>query len=178
MNCPFCGSEAKFNKNGILAVAECEFCGAALTDPDTGYPKLWNEGEGRYNFHNIKANMFLELAEQSVQILRTYHTYDLYLLLKEVRNERASMYHGLHIFNKASDQEDGFKEVADVQGKDYEYWTRRMFVIENILRERQGWFPERIDAKFLSGVEDKIRKCLKKNMVIRKERKTEGSKVK
>ncbi|MEH7460108.1 hypothetical protein V7183_23780 [Bacillus sp. JJ1127] len=74
---------------------------------------------------------------------------------------RSNPYYGLRLFNKASEVDNDYQELAKNQGKDYEYWTRRKFVIENILLERQGYFPEKITDKVLEFMADQIKKSMK-----------------
>lgn len=166
MFCPYCGLEAKVNHAGVLDEANCNFCGGSLVDEDTGYPQLCTIKGERFEFRKIKYNVFIEHVEQPVSVLKTYHTFDLYLLLKEVRSMRSDSYYGLRLFNKASEVDDEYKDLAKNQGKDYEYWTRRKFVIENILLERQGYFPEKITDKVLGVMLDQIKKSTKRKMTI------------
>lgn len=166
MFCPYCGIEAKVNHAGVLEEANCNFCGGSLVDEDTGYPKLCAIKGDRFEFHKMKPNVFIEHVEQPVSVLKTYHTFDLYLLLKEVRSMRSDTYYGMRVLNNASEVEDEFKDLAKDQGKNYEYWTRRKFVIENILLERQGYFPERITDKVLEFMADQIKKSMKRKMKI------------
>ncbi|HHK5548789.1 TPA: hypothetical protein ACQUHN_005339 [Bacillus thuringiensis] len=62
--------------------------------------------------------------------------------------------------------DDEFKDLTQDQAKDYEYWTRRKFVIENILLERQGYFPEKITNKVLGFMADQIKKSMQRKMKI------------
>ncbi|MCU5490137.1 MULTISPECIES: hypothetical protein [Bacillus] len=68
--------------------------------------------------------------------------------------------------NNASEVDDEFKDLTQDQAKDYEYWTRRKFVIENILLERQGYFPEKITNKVLGFMADQIKKSMQRKMKI------------
>ncbi|PFY13876.1 hypothetical protein [Bacillus pseudomycoides] len=166
MFCPYCGIEAKKNHAGVLEEANCNFCGGSLVDENTGYPKLCDIKGERFEFHKIQSNVFIEHVEQPVSVLKTYHTFDLYLLLKEVRSMRSETYYGLRLLNNASEVDDEYKDLAKNQGKDYEYWTRRKFVIENLLLERQGYFPEKITDKVLGFMVDQIKKSMKRKMTI------------
>lgn len=49
----------------------------------------------------------------------------------------------LQLLNKASKTESTLQATADETGGEYEYYTRKAWVIENILLERQGFFPEK-----------------------------------
>ncbi|QDZ77363.1 hypothetical protein D0437_32330, partial [Bacillus cereus] len=92
----------------------------------------------------------------------------LYLLLREVREARSQTYYGLQLLNKASKEEHTLQATADETGGEYEYYTRKVWVIENILLERQGFFPEKITARVLEYMGEQIRKSKKKMMKISK----------
>ncbi|PEF41745.1 hypothetical protein, partial [Bacillus wiedmannii] len=111
---------------------------------------------------------FLEHINQSVEELKQYHTYDLYVLLKEVREARSQTYYSLQLLNKASKEEGDLQAVADETGGEYEYYTRKEWVIENILLERQGFFPEKVTVRVLEYMGEQIRKSKKKTMKISK----------
>lgn len=66
------------------------------------------------------------------------------------------------MLNNASEVDDECKDLAQDQAKDYEYWTRREFVIENILLERQGYFSEKNTDKVLEFMTNQITKLIKK----------------
>ncbi|MEJ9181039.1 hypothetical protein [Bacillus thuringiensis] len=74
----------------------------------------------------------------------------------------------LQLLNKASKTESTLQATADETGGEYEYYTRKAWVIENILLERQGFFPEKITARVLEYIGEKIRKSKKKSMRISK----------
>lgn len=76
------------------------------------------------------------------------------------------------MLNNASEVDDEFKDLAQDQANDYEYWTRRKFVIENILLERQGYFPERKTDKILRFMADQIKKSMKRKMKISQTKQT------
>ncbi|MBG9667189.1 hypothetical protein ABE21_15160, partial [Bacillus thuringiensis] len=77
-------------------------------------------------------------------------------------------YYGLQLLNKASKTEKKLQVTANETGGDYEYYTRKAWVIENILLERQGFFPEKITARVLQYMEEQIQKSKKKTMKISK----------
>lgn len=72
----------------------------------------------------------------------------------------------MRVLNNASEVDDEFKDLTQDQAKDYEYWTRRKFVIENILLKRQGYFPEKITNKVLGFMADQIKKSMQRKMKI------------
>ena len=46
----------------------------------------------------------------------------------------------------------------------YDYWTRRQNVIENVLIDREGYFPARITDKLLREKLELITKCQQQSM--------------
>ncbi|MED1560113.1 hypothetical protein [Bacillus paramycoides] len=166
MNCPYCATPIQVDNDGIVQEA-CKFCGGRIRKQQTGMLQICQNGE-RFEFTKMKQHIFLEYINQSVEELKQYHTYDLYLLLKEVREARSQTYYGLQLLNKASKKEKTLQVTANETGGEYEYYTRKAWVIENILLERQGFFPEKITARVLQYMEEQIQKSKKKPMKISK----------
>ncbi|MEH7217469.1 hypothetical protein ACWKTS_32150 [Bacillus toyonensis] len=166
MNCPYCATSIQVDKNGVVQEV-CEFCGGHMREQQTGMLQICRNGE-RFEFTKMQQNIFLEHINQSVGELKQYHTYDLYLLLKEVREARSQTYYGLQLLNKASKTEKKLQVTVNETGGEYEYYTRKAWVIENILLERQGFFPEKITDRVLQYMEEQIQKSKKKTMKISK----------
>ncbi|WP_418904874.1 hypothetical protein [Bacillus cereus] len=166
VNCPYCATPIQVDNNGVVQEI-CEFCGGHMREQQTGMLQICQNGE-RFEFTKMQQNIFLEHINQSVGELKQYHTYDLYLLLKEVREARSQTYYGLQLLNKASKTEGKLQVTANETGGEYEYYTRKAWVIENILLERQGFFPEKITARVLQYMEEQIKKSKKKTMKISK----------
>lgn len=166
MNCPFCSSELKVN-NGCLA-PKCDFCGADLRDRNLGRLRLVSAEGERYTFQKMKTNIFEEHAKQSVGILKTYHTFDLYILLREVRETRELVYTGYEVFVKAAEVETEYEELAKKEYKSFNDWTKRMYVIENILLERQGYFPSKVTDKVLQYMWNQMKSSKRSKMKVQK----------
>ncbi|PEA62962.1 hypothetical protein CON74_00110 [Bacillus thuringiensis] len=166
MNCPYCATPIQVVKNSVVQEI-CKFCGGHMREQQTGVLQFCENGE-RFEFTKMQKHIFLEHINQSVEELKKYHTYDLYLLLKEVREARSQAYYGLQLLNKASKTERTLQVTANETGGEYEYYTRKAWVIENILLERQGFFPEKITARVLQYMEEQIQKSKKKTMKISK----------
>jgi hypothetical protein len=113
---------------------------------------------------------FLEWIERNTAELMMLHTVELLLLLREVRKARSDHFGTLHIFNKVESQEvkEEIREAKSYQGGQYEYLTRKLWVIENIIRERIGYVPERMSQPFLIKQMEEAKKE-PKPMRIRKE---------
>jgi hypothetical protein len=166
VNCPYCATPIQVDKNGVVQEI-CEFCGGHMREQQTGMLQICQNGE-RFEFTKMQQHIFLEHINQNVGDLKQYHTYDLYLLLKEVRDARSQTYYGLQLLNKASKTKKKLQVTANETGGEYEYYTRKAWVIENILLERQGFFPEKITARVLQYMEEQIQKSKKKTMKISK----------
>ncbi|WP_420975198.1 hypothetical protein [Bacillus thuringiensis] len=147
ISCAYCSTKIEFNKKGRIKET-CPFCEANLEDLHLNTLKIC-QNEKRFEFHKIQNNVFLDQANQSVKVLKKFHTFDLYLLLKEVRQARSQKFTVLRIINKASKQNKQFNNIAIEIGNDYEYYTRKAWAIENILLEKQSYFPEKITEKSL-----------------------------
>jgi hypothetical protein len=103
--------------------------------------------------------------------IMTLSTFELLYLLKMIRKERNDMYHHMHVFRRASDAGSiDYKEAEKDSGRDYIYFTKKAFVVENIIRSRIGYVPARITENDLVKYLDNIKKGKKGPMMIRSKR--------
>lgn len=136
MICSYCGSE-----NGQYAET-CGFCDAPL----------------KIQRPQLKNLVFLEQAELPFGELSLFHTYDLLILLRLVREERSSTYNLLRMTRKISqgvEVDSGSLALAFAE-EEYRRYTARMKVIEGILIDRMGYKPKRVDDKLLGSLRAKI----------------------
>lgn len=140
MICSYCKTET-------LNTEICDFCKADLT---LARPKI---------------NPFLDELDalRTQPELQQLHTYDLMRLLSHIRAERTFRYKYMQNVRKAP-------ETAKMDVKDYDslkdFWiseyqelTARKNIIEQILIDRMGYFPKRIDDKLLGALKYKIERC-------------------
>jgi len=136
MICPYCETEQE-QKN------ICSFCGANLQQKRPQMKQILNQEE----------------AYQSQPILATYHTYDLLLLLSHLREERSSVYKTMQNVRKAPEEakNNNYEETNQYGQELYREATARKNIIEQILIDRMGYYPKRIDSKLLSNLTAKIK---------------------
>lgn len=140
MICTYCKTEQKKQK-------KCFFCGA---DPMQTRPQK-------------KHSLSQEEAYQSQPILATYHTYDLLLLLSHLREERSTAYKTMQNVRKAPqeakiDSETYTYDELNQTGQEfYREATAQKNVIEQILVDRMGYYPKRIDNKLLEALNQKMK---------------------
>lgn len=134
MICSYCGIENKqYEEN-------CGFCDAPLNKQR---PEL-------------KSFVFLEQAELPFGELSSFHTYDLLVLLRLVREERSSTYNFMRITRKASKEIEIDSDSLAFAEQEYRRYTARMKVIEGILIDRMGYKPKRVDDKLLLSLKAKL----------------------
>lgn len=131
--CCYCGSENVLGN-------ECDFCNAPL---DPARPKL-------------KEFVYLELAQRSFKDLVLFHTYDLLLLLRLVREERSKAYNLMRSLQKGENLIEMDSSTLGFSESEYRAYTARMKLIEGILIDRMGYKPKRIDDKLLESLKVKI----------------------
>lgn len=136
MNCPYCEIENPKFSNA------CEFCGANLQAERPSLKEIPSQEE----------------AEQPQPVLATYHTYDLLLFLRYLREERSKAYNLMRSTQKGSKLIEIDSETLTFAEEQYRYYTARMRVIEGILIDRMGYKPKRVDNKLLESLELKMRK--------------------
>ncbi|AOZ94928.1 hypothetical protein [Paenibacillus crassostreae] len=166
LTCPYCGSMIDISGDMYY----CLFC-----EIEVMKDRIQQDG-ARRQIH-LEQRAYLEVVNQPTSELMKRDSYALVCLLRLVRQERTKVYHFLHIFKKANEQQDDFIQAADETGRDYEYWTRKVWILENILRERIGYFPERITDAYLQEMARNIEKSNRKQMkiVARKDNKSGSS---
>lgn len=133
MNCPYCKTE-----NGADEI-RCTFCEADLTAPR---PKI----KPFISFDGYKTH----------HELNTFHTYDLLKLLKDVRKQRSDAFNLLRMALKLSNEVNVSLEMKNITEDDYKRFTAYMHLIEEILIDRIGYKPKRVDDKLLVAWANRI----------------------
>lgn len=133
MLCSYCQTE---NESG----STCSFCKADL----------------QVKRPTIREDLTQEEAELSQPVLATYHTYDLLLLLRHMRQERSTYYKLMQTVRKAPDGVEVPTDTISFAESEYRRYTAHMRVIEGILIDRLGYKPKRVDDKLLGALKAKI----------------------
>jgi hypothetical protein len=98
-------------------------------------------------FRDFALDAYIDKTTPEIMQLSTF---ELLYLLKMIRKERNDRYHHMYIFHRAGKEGlTGYKEVEKETGCDYMYFTKKAFVVENIIRTRLGYVPERITESYL-----------------------------
>lgn len=134
MLCSYCETE---NNN---FASDCEFCGAPL----------------KQQRPQLRKYLSLDQAELPFGQLSLYHTYDLLILLRLVREERTKCYHLMRSVQKGAKELQIDSETLAFAEQEYRRYTARMKVIEGILIDRMGYKPKRVDDKLLASLQAKI----------------------
>lgn len=134
MICSYCGSE-----NNKFA-EDCEFCGASLKKQR---PKM-------------RDFIYLDQCELPFRELSLFHTYDLLILLRLVREERSKSYHLMRTVQKAPEGVFMDSDTLAFAESEYRHYSARMRVLEGILIDRMGYKPKRVDDKLLESLRVKI----------------------
>jgi hypothetical protein len=94
-------------------------------------------------------------------------TVELLCLLKFARKERADIYKRRYTFIQAMKEgADEFSEAERYTFREYEKATRKCFVLENLIRERIGYYPAKLTDSYIQNLAAKMEESLKKDMVI------------
>lgn len=131
--CTYCQTEQEQKKI-------CSFCGADLNKTRPKMKQTLSEDE----------------SYQPQPILETYHTLDLMILLRFLRDERSTNYKLMQTVRKAPEGAEIPKDTIAFAEQQYRENTARAKVIEGILIDRLGYKPKRIDDKLLAALEFKI----------------------
>jgi hypothetical protein len=134
MICSYCQLENK------QYAENCGFCDAPLKKQR---PKL-------------KDYVYVDQAELPFRELSLFHTYDILILLRLVREERTKCYKLMRTVQKAQNEILVDSDTLAFAEQEYRRYTARMKVLEGILIDRMGYKPKRVDNKLLESLKAKI----------------------
>ncbi|CAI6330176.1 hypothetical protein [Bacillus subtilis] len=144
--CPYCGSPvAKENEANYY---ECDFCMIKIKDA---------EEDGSRKTVPFRETADEEDLYKTTPELMTFHTYELLCLLKLIRQKRSQKYNEL--YKKAATGNTDSQESRD----DYQFLTKKMNIVENLLLQRLGYIPDSLYDSFLKKYLDKIKNGKKTN---------------
>lgn len=129
MQCSYCKTENEEKE------IHCTFCGAKL-----------------FSYRpTIKPYIDITDVLKTFKEISTYHTYDLLRMLQIARKERSEAFNLLRITLKASNEIEVPEDLKNNTEIEYRDFTARMHLIEEILIDRIGYKPNRVDDKLLSA---------------------------
>lgn len=99
--------------------------------------------------------------------LMQLETIELLCLLREARSYRAEAYKLRVLRHNAEKQEEFNEEVSRIDEFSYDEYsnaTRKVWVIENIIKDRLGYFPQKVTMNFLNMYLERMEKSEQKIM--------------
>jgi len=172
--CAYCGTEVTEQENMVSnSNPYCDFCEMEL-DPEN---EVMNDG--MRNLKKIPPVTDASFIGKSTEELKQLSTFELFSLLKEVKRERSGMYEN-HVNTRKMRDEADKTDLATLELIEnnmaaifemYEYYTKKNWVIENILLKRVDHIPARLTDVFLHKFWENSQKtnARMKPMTIRKE---------
>lgn len=160
VTCPYCGSFLMEKNEGKYY---CAFCVMTLGKHQIQH----NHKRISVRIRDFALDSYMDKTTPELMRLSTF---ELLSLLKSIRAERTEIYKYLNVFYRVRRKEDSddFREKEEEAGADYERITRKMFVVENVLRQRLGYVPHRISQQYLEQYLQAMRKDKRKPMIIRR----------
>jgi endogenous inhibitor of DNA gyrase (YacG/DUF329 family) len=156
--CAYCGSTVK---KMDLSEYYCPFCTMKLKPADV------QEYGKRKNLLPASQPSFSDLNKSTPELM-CFSTVELLFLLKFARKDRADIYKQRFIIIQAMKEGEGsYTEAEQYTFREYEKATRKCFVLENILRERIGYYPAKLSDSYIQTLAAKMEGSNKKDMVIR-----------
>ena len=136
----------------------CAYCGTELETNFCDYCDM--ELEERYILHDGKRieSLIEHFPEQegifkNTKELLQLKTIELLCLLQHARKYRAEVYN-LRLLRHQAEKQQGMNEAIEQIDKtsysEYENATRKMWVIENIIKDRIGYYPQKITENFIT----------------------------
>ncbi|WP_054636934.1 hypothetical protein [Thalassobacillus sp. C254] len=152
--CPYCGSR-------LDQTFYCDFCVMTI-------PKEKVQTDHLRENVLVRDFVFREDAEKTTPELQSMTSFELMMLLKLIRKERATAYKLMtHFYRARKTGNLEYQNQEEDQGEDYQYWTKKMFVVENLLRERMVYIPQRLTDTYLENMRDHIKKLERKPMHVK-----------
>lgn len=154
--CAYCGSE-------VIKVTDrfhCDFCDMILSNQDVAK-------DGQRKDHTIEHVPFEYDFYKSTPELMQLKTLELLYLLKFARQTRSDIYNTRILGHKAGQEIEAATEILDTSFSEYEKATRKVWVIENIIKDRIGYYPKKITDDFLDAYLERIERSQLKKMVIK-----------
>lgn len=151
--CAYCGSELKTNY--------CSFCKMELTDK-----YILQNGKRLDNsieYYPEQQGVFKNTPE-----LLKLETAELLCLLHHARNYRSDVYQLRILGHKAEVAGGNMDEIKTQSYSDYEEATRNVWVLENIIKDRIGYYPQKVTENFLDMYFDRIERSQSKKMIMKK----------
>lgn len=143
--CMYCGTGVKV----VNGASQCDFCQMEL-DPS----EVMNDGERKKS--NIKRLISISHMNKPTRELMKMNTYELLCLLQLLRKERTQVYGYLQEVKQMTSEAKGSDAALETLAQartdvleQYEYVTRKMWTVENILEERMEAVPKRLSDDFL-----------------------------
>jgi hypothetical protein len=154
--CAYCGSAVQ-SLNGNYS---CSFCSMILNNQDV------QENGKRKDLLPNTIPSHSDLIKSTPELM-CFSTVELLFLLKLARKERADIYKQRFVLLQAMKEgADEFSEAEAYAFSEYEKATRKCFVLENIIRERLGYYPTKLTDSYIQTLVTKIEESAKKEMVI------------
>lgn len=155
--CPYCGSDVRFSD---LDFGYCTFCEMKIP-----YEDIQENGQRKQLLPESQPTLS-DLKKSTPELMRL-STVELLFLLKWAREERATIYKQRYTFIRAMKQGAGeFAEAEQYTFKEYERATRKCFVLENLVRERLGYYPVTLTDSYIQNLAVKTEDSGSKKMVI------------
>ncbi|MCQ6268611.1 hypothetical protein M1K46_23835 [Fictibacillus sp. WQ 8-8] len=155
--CAYCGSPVTCQQPKEWY---CSFCEMQLKTEDI------QENGQRKNLLPASQPSLSDLAKSTPELMQL-STVELLFLLKFARKERADIYQQRYVFIRAlKEGADEFSEAEQYTFLEYERTTRKCFVIENLIRERIGYYPTKLTYSYIQSLAARMEESSKKDMIL------------
>lgn len=165
--CAYCGTPVKFKTSGEgfenQTAASCDFCEMEL-NIETEICE-----NGNRKLRSVPPVVDSTQIYEKTKGLMKLSVFELLCLLKEVNRERTEMYANLTQAKKWKEEAllaavvdpitlETINTTLETVGEEYEFFSKKKWVIENILTSRIDQLPARITDKFLNEYWEKTLK--------------------
>jgi len=107
---------------------------------------------------------------QNTPALLELETIELLGLLRHARDYRSEVYKLRLLGHQAEEQGGNMDDIKMKSYNDYEEATKKVWVIENIIKDRIGYYPQKVTENFLAMYLERIQQSQKKQMVMKQKK--------
>ena len=160
----------------------CGYCGSEIQEPYCSFCEM--ELDPQHVLENNKrVDHLIDSTPDETAVflptkeLLTFETIELLFILKYARKHRSDVYNLRIMGHKASaelENDEGMNEIQAQSFAEYEKATRKVWCIENIIKDRIGYYPVKISDDFLQRYLYRIKKSQEKAMAMQSKRKVKS----
>lgn len=138
-----------------MVIVKCQYCKTENAEPQT---RCTFCGADLLSARPVIREIDITDVLKPLQEKMMYHTFNLLEMLQIARKERSDAYNMLRIVLKSENEVEVDKDLKNSVEEQYRLFTAHVHMIQELLIDRIGYYPKRVDEKLLNRY---LTKCQK-----------------